>query len=67
MLLSEFPSASALRPQIFIVLFMSSEHVAVMNQLLAGSAEVREVSAKLLGEVVLQYELTDGPGGEIVY
>jgi len=48
-------------------IFMSSEHVRQMNDLLAASAEVRSACAKLQKDQVVAYQLTDEEGGAEVW
>lgn len=47
--------------------FMSPEHIALMNALLEDNAAVRAECALLLKPLTLGYELVDGPRGETVY
>jgi hypothetical protein len=49
------------------MLFMSPEHIRAMNAVLAADESVRAACADLARPVVIGYELTDGPGGDIVY
>ncbi|WP_134669484.1 MULTISPECIES: hypothetical protein [unclassified Amycolatopsis] len=46
-------------------MFMSPEHVARMNELLAASAEVRAACADLDRDCEIAYELSDGPSGTV--
>lgn len=48
-------------------LFMSPEHVAIMNERLALSAEVKYILATLDHPLSMAFELTDGPDGETVH
>ncbi|MFI6598620.1 hypothetical protein ACIBHX_20365 [Nonomuraea sp. NPDC050536] len=50
-----------------VLKFMSAEHVALMNALLAEAREVRAAAAALGGEYVWLYELTGCPDGATVY
>lgn len=48
--------------------FMSQQHIDAMNELLAGSDEVKTVDKTLSRDYVLAWELTDGPDdGATVY
>ncbi len=47
--------------------FMSPEHVAIMNDRLAASPEVSEICAGIDGSLTLLYALADGPDGATVY
>ena len=47
--------------------FMSPEHVAAMNEILAGDPGVRTLAAALDREYRLLYELRDGPHGSTEY
>ena len=47
--------------------FMSAEHVAAMNAVLAADGTVRAACAALAKQVTIAYELSDGPGGTTVY
>jgi hypothetical protein len=49
------------------MLFMSSEHVAAMNELLDASADVRIACAALPQPRVMAYALEDGPDGRTVH
>ena len=49
------------------VVFMSSEHVSRMNDLLGSSPDVREACAALDRDYTIAYELHDGPDGGIVH
>ena len=44
--------------------FMSREHVALMNEKLAASAEVKRICQALRRELALAFELANGPGGD---
>lgn len=47
--------------------FMSRDHVAAMNEILATSTAARTAGAALDRDYVLGYRLTDGPGGDVVH
>lgn len=49
------------------MLFMSAEHVATMNSLLAASAAVQRACRALAWPRVVRYDLADGPRGEPVH
>jgi hypothetical protein len=49
------------------LVFMSPEHVAAMNAILAGDRSVLEACAQLAKPVTMGYQLVDGPGGETVH
>ncbi|BBG03892.1 MULTISPECIES: hypothetical protein [Pseudonocardia] len=51
----------------FTVVFMSSEHVSRMNNLLGSSPDVREACAALDRDYTIAYELHDGPDGGTVH
>jgi hypothetical protein len=48
-------------------LFMSQEHVAIMNERMAASTEVRQLLATLDRPLALAFELTAGPEGKTVH
>lgn len=48
-------------------LFMSPQHVEVLNARLSTAPEVRELCASFEGDLCLLYELNDGPGSETTY
>lgn len=48
-------------------LFMSPEHIAIMNDRLAASVEVREICSDLERPISLAYVLADGPDGQTVH
>jgi hypothetical protein len=49
------------------MLFMSPEHVAAMNQVLARDEAIRQACAELDEPRVLAFRLSDGPGGADVH
>lgn len=59
---AQAPSGTSTRP-----MFMSPEHVARMNAILAADEAVRRACSELDAPVMLAYALADGPGGETVH
>lgn len=49
------------------MLFMSADHVAAMNDLLAGSDAVKAAASSLDREYAMEYQLTDSPTGDMAY
>ncbi len=49
------------------MLFMSNEHIDLMNNLLAASPDIRSAISKLQQETIVTYELSNGPDGQTVY
>jgi hypothetical protein len=49
------------------MLFMSVEHIAAMNDLLAGSPAVKAAAANLDRDYSMEYQLTDSPTGSMAY
>jgi hypothetical protein len=49
------------------LLFMSPEHVAVMNEMLSEDEQVRQACSELDRPVTIAYELADGPDASAVH